>query len=300
MPVSVVMPAKNAAAFLGEAIESVLTQGRDVIEIIVVDDGSSDDTRSIVRAFEDRGVRLLDNQGAGVSAARNTGARAANGDWLMFLDADDRLRPSAVAALVGPAQAAPDAVAIYGNYDRIDGQGRPIGRRRWLRHRPKPSGRVLERLAAGNFIVNGGVMIVRSRSFAEVGGFDETLKYCEDWHCWCRLAALGEFRFIPDFLLDYRQHRDNTMSATVRSPQDFLPAAERVFCDRSILAKLPAGSAAALRDAAELHLLTYAATQAVHFRRYRQAFSYLLMVAQRSVLAVPRATMSLGLAYVGI
>ena len=93
------MPAKNAAAFLGEAIESALTQGSDVIEIIVVDDGSTDETRSIVQAFEDRGVRLLDNRGAGVSAARNTGARAANSDWLMFLDADDRLRPGAMAAL---------------------------------------------------------------------------------------------------------------------------------------------------------------------------------------------------------
>jgi glycosyltransferase involved in cell wall biosynthesis len=300
MPVSVVMPAKNAAAFIGEAIESALTQGSDVSELIVVDDGSTDQTRSIVQAFEGRGVRLLDNRGSGVSAARNTGARAASSDWLMFLDADDRLRPGAMAALVDSAKAAQDAVAVYGDYDRIDGQGRPIGRRRLLRHRAKPSGRVLERLAAGNFIVNGGVMIVRSRSFAEIGGFDETLRYCEDWHCWCRLAALGEFRFVPAQLLDYRQHGDNTMSAAARSPQDFLPAAERVFCDRSILARLPAGSVQSLRDAAELHLMTYAATQAVHFRRYRQALSYLLMVAQRSLLAVPRATMNLGLAYVGI
>ena len=102
-------------------------------------------------------------------------------------------------------------------------------------------------------------MIIRSAAFAAAGGFDETLKYCEDWHCWCRLAALGEFRFLPDLLLDYRVHEANTMNAALRSPQDFLPAAERVFGDRAILDKLPAHLVPMLRRAAEVHLITYAA-----------------------------------------
>jgi len=249
MSVTVVMAARNAASHVGEAIASVLAQGADVEALVIVDDGSSDGTYAIVRSFADSRIRLVANDGSGVSAARNTGARAAPGEWLMFLDADDRLRPGAIAALLKAAMSAPQAVVVYGDYDRIDGDGRPIGRRSLLRGRSKPSGRVLARLAAGNFIVNGGVMIIRSAAFAAAGGFDEALKYCEDWHCWCRLAALGEFRFLPDRLLDYRVH---------------------------------------------------AAAQAVRFRGYRKAARYALMAAQRSPLAMPRVTLRMGLAFLGI
>jgi glycosyltransferase involved in cell wall biosynthesis len=300
MSVSVVMPARNAASHIGEAIASVLAQGPDIDALIIVDDGSSDGTHAIVRSFADTRIRLVANDGSGVSAARNAGARAASGEWLMFLDADDRLRPGAVAALLKAAMPAPHAVVVYGDYDRIDGDGRPIGRRGLLRGRAKPSGRVLARLAAGNFIVNGGVMIIRSVAFAAAGGFDQTLKYCEDWHCWCRLAALGEFRFLPALLLEYRVHGANTMSAALRSPQDFLPAAERVFGDRAILDKLPAHLVPALRSAAEIHLITYAAAQAVRFRRYRKAVRYTFMASRRSPLAMPRVMMRLGLAFLGI
>ncbi len=278
----------------------MLAQGLDVDALVVVDDGSTDATNAIVRTFADSRVRLVANDGRGVSAARNTGARAAPGEWLMFLDADDRLRPGAIAALLNAAMATPQAVVVYGDYDRIDANGRPIGRRGLLRGRPKPSGRVLARLAAGNFIVNGGIMIIRRATFAAAGGFDETLEYCEDWYCWCRLAALGEYRFLPDRLLDYRVHAANTMNAALRSPQDFLPAAERVFGDRVILDKLPAHLVPMLRRAAEVHLITYAAAQAVRFHGYRKAARYALMAVQRSPKAAPRVTLRVGLALLGI
>jgi glycosyltransferase involved in cell wall biosynthesis len=300
MPVSVVIPAKNATAHIREAIESVLAQGSDVAELIVVDDGSTDDTAAIVKSFGEQRIRLVANETSGVSAARNFGARLSAGGWLMFLDADDRLRPGAIATLLAAAKAAPQAVVIYGDYDLIDDEGRLIGRRGMLIGRRKPSGQVLARLAAGNFIVNGGITIVRADAFKAAGGFDETLKYCEDWHCWCRLAAVGEFQFIHALLLDYRLHATNTTNAAVRSPKDFLPAVERVFGDRLILGKLPDAAAPRLRRAAEIHLLTYSATQAIRFRRYRDAFTCLRMVAQRSLLSIPRSAMSLGLAFVGI
>lgn len=300
MSVSVIMPAKNAASYIREAIESVLAQGSGVGELIVVDDGSTDQTVSLVRACSDSRIRLVANDSTGVSAARNLGARTATGHWLMFLDADDRLRPGAISTLLTAAKASQNSVLVYGDYDRIDGAGRMIGRRSLLKRRSKPSGQVLDRLAAGNFIVNGGVMIIRAQAFAAAGGFDESLKYCEDWHCWCRLAAVGEFQFIPAVLLEYRVHATNTMNAELRSPKDFFPAVERVFSDKLILGKLPAGSTPGLRKAAEIHLLTYAAAQAIRFGRYRQAFSYVRMVGRRSLLAAPRTVMSLSLAYVGI
>jgi glycosyltransferase involved in cell wall biosynthesis len=297
--VSVVIPAKNVAAYIGETLTSALAQG-EITEVIVVDDGSSDTTTAIVRAIRDPRLRLMTNESAGVSAARNLGARYASGEWLLFLDADDRLRPGAVAALLAAARNAPRAVLVYGDYNTIDSEGRQIGRRGLLKGRRKPSGDVLARLAAGNFIVNGGIALARAEAFRAIGGFDTSLRYCEDWHCWCRLAALGDFAYVPKLLLDYRLHTANTMNAAVRTPQDFFPAVARVFDDELILGKLPAGAAPRLRQAAEIHLVTYAATQAVRFGRYREALGYLGMVGQRSLKAVPRSAVKIALSYFGI
>ncbi|MBR0841976.1 glycosyltransferase [Bradyrhizobium liaoningense] len=297
--VSVVIPAKNVAAYIGETLASALAQG-EVTEVIVVDDGSTDGTVAIVRAIRDPRLRLMTNDSAGVSAARNLGARHASGDWLLFLDADDRLRSGAVAALLAAARGAPRAVLVYGDYNTIDSEGRQIGRRELLKGRRKPSGDVLARLASGNFIVNGGIVLTRAEAFRAIGGFDVSLRYCEDWHCWCRLAAIGEFEFAPKLLLDYRLHTANTMNAAVRTPQDFFPTIARVFDDGLILARLPEGAAAGLRRAAEIHLVTYSAMQAVRFGRYRQALTYLGMVGRRSLRSLPRAAARVALACFGI
>ncbi|MCK1708202.1 MULTISPECIES: glycosyltransferase [unclassified Bradyrhizobium] len=297
--VSVVIPAKNVAAYVGETLASALAQG-EVSEAIVVDDGSTDDTAAIVRAIRDPRLHLMTNDSAGVSAARNLGARHASGEWLLFLDADDRLRPGAVATLLAAARAAPRAVLVYGDYNTIDSEGRQIGRRDLLKGRRKPSGDVLARLASGNFIVNGGIALARAETFRAIGGFDVSLRYCEDWHCWCRLAAIGEFEFAPKLLLDYRLHTANTMNAAVRTPQDFFPAIARIFDDGLILARLPVGSAAGLRRAAEIHLVTYSAMQAIRFGRYRDAFAYLGMVGRLSPISLPRAATRVVLACFGI
>jgi glycosyltransferase involved in cell wall biosynthesis len=297
--VSVVIPAKNVAAYVGETIASALAQD-EVTEVIVVDDGSTDDTVAIVRAVADPRLHLMTNDSAGVSSARNLGARHASGDWLVFLDADDRLRPGAVAALLAAARRAPRVVLVYGDYNTIDSEGRQIGRRELLKGRRKPSGDVLARLTSGNFIVNGGIALIRAEAFRAVGGFDVSLRYCEDWHCWCRLAAIGEFAFAPQLLLDYRLHTANTMNAALRTPQDFFPAIARIFDDGLILSRLPESSAAGLRQAAEIHLVTYSAMQAVRFGRYREAFSYLGMIGRQSPKSLPRAAVRVALTCFGI
>ena len=215
--VSVVIPAKNVAAYVGETLASALAQG-EVTEVIVVDDGSTDNTIAIVRAIRDPRLRLMTNDSAGVSAARNLGARHASGEWLLFLDADDRLRPGAVAALLAAARGAPRAVLVYGDYNTIDSEGRQVGRRDLLKGRRKPSGDVLTRLAASNFIVNGGIALARAEAFRAIGGFDNPLRNCEERHCGWLLAAICEVGFAPKLQVQLRLHQGHTHKPVCAKP----------------------------------------------------------------------------------
>jgi hypothetical protein len=123
----------------------------------------------------------------------------------------------------------PEAAVVYGDYERIDTAGRRIGNRGALRARRKPTGDVLSAILAGNFLVVGA-QIVRHDAYRRAGGFDEKLGYCEDWHFWCRVAALAPFAHVPGCqVLDYRIHGASMMHATPRPFKDLAPAIEAVF-----------------------------------------------------------------------
>lgn len=301
--VSVVVPVRNGEDHILEAVASALAQGPGVVEVIVVDDGSSDRTVERVAALSDPRVTLLTDRPAGragVSAVRNYGFGRAKGTWIMFLDADDRLRPGAVETLLAGVDGT-DAVAVYGDYERIDESGRTIGRRRLLRRRAKPSGLVVEDLLAGNFIVNGGVMLIRADAFRALGGFDESLRYCEDWHAWCRLAAMGEIRFMQGVhVLDYRVHSGSTMMAKVLTMTDYLPALEAIFSDPRVTAAVPAECREKLRERARAHLNAYLIGQSVRGRRYRAALAGLAATLVRHPRELPRALLVSGAALAGV
>ena len=276
MSVSIVIPVRNGERFIVEAVTSVLAQGPLVRDVLVVDDGSTDCTVEKVRAISDGRVELLSRPPgrAGVSAVRNFGLSKATGEWTMFLDADDRLQPGAIAALMGAAQ--PDSVAVYGDYERIDENGVKIGRRNLIRKREKPEGDVLETLIGGNFIVNGGIMLVRTSVFRGFGGFDETLRYAEDWHGWCRLAAAGPFVFVPNcHVLDYRVHTTSVMMNRLLSFSDCVAAIDAVYSDGKIVASVEPSRLVALRHKVETHMNAYTVAQAIRSRRYGAAFSAL-------------------------
>jgi len=274
MSVSVVIPVRNGEAFIGEAINSVLAQGPLAGEVIVVDDGSTDGTAAVVKAITDPRVTLLTRPSGrkGVSAVRNFGLSKASGEWTMFLDADDRLREEAFATLLAGADGADD-VAIYGDYERINEQGEKVGRRNLIRKRSKPSGQILENLVGGNFIVNGGIMLVKTAVFRAVGGFDETLRYGEDWHGWCLLAAKGPFRYVEGaHVLDYRVHTSSVMMTKTLEFADCIPVIDAIFNDPSILADLPSDRVKALRQKAEGHMNAYTIAQDIRAHRYGKAF----------------------------
>jgi glycosyltransferase involved in cell wall biosynthesis len=278
MWVNVVIPVRNGARFIGEAVASALGQP-GVKHVIVVDDGSTDDSAGIVSRIGDARVTLIRSTGRGVSAARNLGfaelerlcsAEERDQSWVMFLDADDRLLAGATSKLLDGVRA--DCVAVYGGYERIDASGRRIGHRRMLRRRVKPSGDILRDLLAGNFIVNGGVMLIRHAQFRRTGGFDETLRYCEDWHLFCRLAALGPMVWRPrTTVLEYRVHQSSAMLSGRVNFGHYRAAVERVFSDPMIIGEVESHDVARLRRRAEVHLKTYLACQAIRVRAYGRA-----------------------------
>jgi glycosyltransferase involved in cell wall biosynthesis len=297
MNVSVVVPVKNGARFISEAISSALDQP-EVGLVVVVDDGSTDGGDEIARSMPDRRVVVLAGASAGVSAARNLGfaevfARAPAGEeeesWVVFLDADDRLRPGAIASLLAVAK--PGCVAVYGDYERIDAAGRRIGRRRWLARRRKPSGDILSALAAGNFIVNGGVMLIRRDAFHRIGGFDESLAYCEDWHAFCRLAALGPILHSAATALEYRVHAKSVMMRNAVGFAPYQAALDRVFADPAVSRRLGARNRARLKADAVAHLRAYLACQAVRSHAYLRALPEMARAIRSSPQRTPRTMM---------
>lgn len=225
--VSVIMPAWNAAGTIVEAIESVLQQSFSDLELIVVDDGSTDDTADQVRSMHDPRLALLSIPHSGVGAARNRGVAAACGDYISFLDADDIWLPDKLEVQVELLEAQPAAGAVYGFVDKIDADGtarRPI-------FRQVAEGWILETLLVWNLIANGSNLLVRRHAFEQVGGFDESLEAAEDWDLSIRLARVCEFVCVPRTLVLYRQGA-NTLSTRVHTVErSYRRALERVYGD---------------------------------------------------------------------
>jgi len=248
----VVIPARNAAAFVAEAVESALAQRELAPEIVVVDDGSEDATRARVERFRERGVRLLSEPPRGAPEARNRGLAEAAGDYVLFLDADDRLPPGALARLAAALSARPEAVLAYGEARNVDARGRPIGRDRapWLA--PRPEGDVLRALLRRSFIASPGAVCIRRSALEASGGFRPGLPRAQDWELWCRLACSGDFVHVPrPPVLERRVHaaslgaRHGTHAAAAK------PAIDAVFSAAVVRGRIPAPELARLRRCQE-------------------------------------------------
>ena len=192
--VSVVIPTYNRAQLVTRAIDSVLQQTFDDFELIVVDDGSPDETADIVRRYQDSRIRLLRlvrNQG--VSRARNAGISNARGEWVAFLDCDDEWLPEKLERQMARVDLDADeqTIVVYcRNYRQFGPQKRKPGRRKEL-----PEGDVFDSLLREGTTLIPSVYVVKRSALIEVGGFDERLATSEDHDCWLRLAQRSH-RFV--------------------------------------------------------------------------------------------------------
>lgn len=221
--VDVVIPTYNAAAFIENALDSVVAQGDCVARIIVIDDGSTDDTDIIVRNFQARHAAAVDilylkQTNAGPSAARNRGLTRVNADFVAFLDADDvwakdKLRKQLA---VFDAPEFENLGVVYCNYGLIDQNGLPIENFGFqLDHTIR--GHVSKRLLEANLIAgSASAVLVRKECLQKVGWFDESLVCAEDWDLWLRLAEHYDFDFVDEELVWLRQHINNAQRNEAR------------------------------------------------------------------------------------
>ncbi|WP_051333361.1 glycosyltransferase family 2 protein [Aliagarivorans marinus] len=216
--ISVVIASYNARNTVAKAIDSVLLQAGVSVEVIVVDDGSTDGSGTWLLANYGEQIRYHYQANAGVSRARNQGLAIARGESVLFLDADDWLLPGALSPLHRRLRSLPEqVVACYGRLLWVAGPEAP---RQWVSAREMPSGYVTKALLNDNFIVNGGCMLIRRAAIARCGGFCHFLRLGEDWEFWFRLSLQGQLLSMPQLVVSaYRIHQGANLSLRRMAPQ---------------------------------------------------------------------------------
>lgn len=213
--VSVVIPTYNRHGMVEEAIESVLAQTLDDVEIVVVDDGSTDGTGDVLKARFDERIRYFYQENQGRSVARNRGARASTGEYVVFLDSDDLLMPHGLQTMAAFLDRSPTVDVVYadgyfcdqeGNDIELVSKGRPL-----VNH-----DNILETLVLHNIIGSPHLAMVRRRSLEKLGYpyFNESLHGTEDSDLWVRLAGQGcAFRSLDALVGKYRLHGSGNASS---------------------------------------------------------------------------------------
>jgi glycosyltransferase involved in cell wall biosynthesis len=254
METSVIIPAYNQGRYLGAAIRSVLEQTHQDFEIIVVDDGSTDDTRAVAHAFTDPRLRYVYQENRGLSAARNTGIRHAQGRYISYLDSDDQFLPVKLALLTEESEREPLAGLVAGQAIPVDDEGHAVGR---IFDRPLPDDPA--QLLLGNPLHVGSVLVCREWQ-ERAGFFDETLRSYEDWDMWLRLARLGcPMRSVTEPVSLYRFHGAQMTRIGAQMTTATFAVLDKAFADPALpeawrLLKDRAYSRANLRAAAQAYL----------------------------------------------
>lgn len=227
--ISVVIPTCNYGRFVPGAVESVLGQTYPHREVIVVDDGSTDDTRERLARFQGR-IQYILQENKGPSVARNTGIQAARGDYIAFLDSDDLWHPEKLAIQIRQFELSPELKLLATDHRVFDGS--EVGRIDWaevncadgIRTRPV----TFDELVVGARFGPSGVL-ARRACFDEVGLFDDGLRGTEDLDMWIRIAQRFPVAKLELPLWLYRVHGTNAHCATARMERNILKLIEQVF-----------------------------------------------------------------------
>lgn len=207
-PVSVVIPVYNHETFIAEAIESVLQQSYPNLQIIVVDDGSTDGTKDVLEKFKGK-IELISQANAGLPAARNAGIRRATGEFIAFLDSDDVFLPEKIEKQLRVFEENPEVGMVHTGASVV--RPNETGWEVWYDYWPPTYAtreEQIDELLKWNYMVVSTVM-VRRELFSQVGLFNESLRYAEDYEMWLRLLTCCSIGVVPDIFIHYRWHGGN-------------------------------------------------------------------------------------------
>ena len=208
---SVIIPAYNAMAYLPETLDSVIAQTFTDFEVLIINDGSSDNIVEWASQIQDSRVRLISQANQGLPGARNTGIWHSKGEYLAFLDADDIWESSKLAKQVECLDKNLDVGMVSSLVSAIDPNGNLIH----IYHLPKFGNDIKRELFRSNIIFCGSTPLVRRICFEKVGFFERSLKSAEDWDMWLRIAIHYSIFVIEEPLVRYRRH-PNSMSTKQR------------------------------------------------------------------------------------
>ena len=214
--VDVVIPAHNAEKYIDATLESVVLQGSIVRSIIVVNDGSTDQTEDVIHAFSKKhptsNIVYLKQANQGLANARNTGIRASNAPYIALLDSDDVwLAQKLEKQLAIFHRSPPDSPlkVVYCGYQLINENSTLIDDEKLLL-KPKLRGNIFSKLLNGNFVSSSGSgVLIKSEIFQEIGYFDESLNASEDWDMWIRIAKKYHYDYVNEPLVHIRVHSRN-------------------------------------------------------------------------------------------
>ena len=199
--VSVIIPTYNSARYLVDAVDSVLAQTFRDFEVLVIDDGSTDETESLIGGYG-APVRYIRQENSGVAAARNRGIAESRGRYVAFLDADDTWFPTKLERQIETLKGRVDSRISYSAFTVVDSDMTPI-----MIKRSNRRGTALEDLLLLGNVVGSICTVLAARDlFDRVGLFDADLSQCADWDMWVRIARQTEFVYIDESLVTYRQH----------------------------------------------------------------------------------------------
>lgn len=208
--VSIVIPVWNQEKYVAEAIESVLTQTYPNLELIVVDDGSTDKTPDIVKGYGDR-LTYIRQKNKGAATALNVGTRKAKGELVGWLSSDDVYFKNKIGEQVKYFENYPQVSLVYTDFQMIDGQGKitQVVKSPYYQDRKE----FIKQMILGNF-VNGSSILAKKRELLKAGLFDPKMKYHADGDMWFRILKNGDFGHVDKVLLKYRWHAGNASHDT--------------------------------------------------------------------------------------
>lgn len=236
--ISVVIPAYNVRNYIKNCLDPILIFHDIEIEIIVVNDGSTDDTLEILKSCEDKRLRIISHEvNKGLPAARNTGFCASTGKYILPLDSDDIPIPQNWISLLSLIKEDDNAVLAYGLLQRFnDGEKFNPG---CTSKSFKPSGDVLSKIIIGHVPISVGTALINREAILNAGLWNEDLTIGEDFEMWCRLAAIGTFLHKSIVVVGYRQRQSSMTKSKLNLDEAKLrKPVELIFENPVIIAKL--------------------------------------------------------------